>query len=56
MQVVNDRAAAQVKQVFAKAPIAGTTTLPSANVSQGMFDGHSLSQLGTPQGSQLPSA
>jgi len=44
-----DSTAAQVKQVFAQAAIAGMTTLPSANVGQGMFNGHPLPQLGTPQ-------
>ena len=54
MQIVNDGAPAQVKQVFANASIAGTASLPSPNVCQGMLDGNPLPQLGTAHGSELP--
>jgi hypothetical protein len=42
MQVVDHRAATQVEQVLAHAPVTDATALPVADVGQGMFDPDTL--------------
>jgi hypothetical protein len=44
MRVVDDRAAAQVEEVLAPPPVAGTRALPVAHVRQGMLHLHPLAQ------------
>ena len=48
MEVVDDRDPAQVEQVLALADVAGTPTLPAADMGQGVLDLDPLTQLGPP--------
>ena len=45
MQIMHDRTAPQIKHILPDATVAGAATLPTSNVRQGMFDGHTLPQL-----------
>jgi hypothetical protein len=47
MQIVDDRAAAQIEEVLAHASIASTSALPPTNMSQGMLNCHPFAQLCT---------
>lgn len=46
MEIIHDRAAAQVEQILALAAIAGATALPMADTGQRMLDRHTLAQFG----------
>ena len=54
MQIVNDSAAPQVKQVLPVASIAGAPPLPVPDVGQPMLHGDPLTQLRASQRRQLP--
>jgi hypothetical protein len=45
-EVVDDRAASEVEEALAGAAIAGAAPLPATDVSEGVLDGHSLTELG----------
>jgi hypothetical protein len=54
MQVVNDGAAPQIKEMLAAAAVASTMSLPATNVCEGVFHRYPLSQLGSALWCQLP--
>lgn len=56
MEILHDRAAPQVKQVFAHAAIARSTPLPVTDMGQSMLHRDPFAQLGAPQQGQLPLA
>jgi hypothetical protein len=53
MQVADNRAAAQVKEILAQTAITRTPPLPVPKVRQGMFHRDPLAQFGAPQDRQL---
>lgn len=56
VQVVHDGVAAQVEQVLAGAPVAGTAALPAANLGQAVLDCDPLPQPGPALGGELAGA
>jgi hypothetical protein len=48
VEVVDDRDSAQIEQVLALAEVAGTASLPAADVGQGVLNLDPLAQLGPP--------
>jgi hypothetical protein len=53
MEIVDDGAATQVKEVLAAPTIAGAPPLPVTDMRQGMFDGDALPELGASSGREL---
>ena len=53
MQIVDDRAAAQIEEIFAQAAIACASSLPLTHVGEAMFDGHPFAQFGPSLGGLL---
>ena len=49
VQIMDDRDTAQVEEILALAAIAGTATLPAANMRQGVFHRDALAQTGAPR-------
>jgi hypothetical protein len=47
MQIVDDRAPAEIEEVLAHTAIASATALPSTHMSKSMLNGHPFPQLGT---------
>jgi hypothetical protein len=53
MQIVNDSAASQIKQIFAETSIAGTPSLLVSDMCQRMFNSNPFTQLGSTHRSEL---
>lgn len=56
MEVVDDGAAAEVEEVLAGATVSSTSSLPAADMSQGVLDWDPLPQFGSAVGCELPLA
>jgi hypothetical protein len=50
---VDNGAPAQIEEILASAPIARLSSLPPANMGQGMLNGHPFTQLRASSGSLL---
>ncbi len=46
MEVVNDGAAAQIKEILAHTSVAGASPLPSPNMGEGVFYGNPFTEPG----------
>jgi hypothetical protein len=53
MEIMNNGTATEIKEIFAQPTIACTFPLPVTNMSQGMFDRHTLTQFGSSDWCQL---
>jgi hypothetical protein len=53
VQVIDDGTAAQVEEILADPALAGASSLPVADVRQGMFDRHALAQFCPPRRRRL---
>ena len=47
MEIVDDGAATQIEEILAQATIAGASSLPPANMGEGVFDSHPFAQFGS---------
>src|SRR5262245_61701300 len=56
MEIVDDRAAAQIEEVLAQPTITGASALPIGHMRQGMLDGDPLAQFGPSRRRQLAGA
>ena len=53
MEIVNERAATEIEEVFPLAAIAGTRPLPMTHMRQGMLDGDALPEFARARGGSL---